>query len=142
MTNNLLLIPYKIFNNDWDLLQKFINKIGNPNYGIIGDVNLSERNDIFSIKNLVKIYGNLDLYKSSITNLGNLEYVSDNLYLVKSSIISLGCLKYVGGMLNLCNTQIDNLGQLELVGKHLATYNSNILPEQINLINIKGKIIT
>jgi hypothetical protein len=139
--NKILLIPYQAFNNNWKLLQNFVKKLGNPNYGIIGDVNLSERKDISSLTNLVSVYGNLDLYKSSITNLGSLEYVSNTLYLARYPLNSLGKLKYVGGMLNICESKINDLGCLEYVGKSLITYKSGVCEEQLNAVRIDGKII-
>ena len=57
----ILKIPsIKFFNNDWFLLQKFLEKKGNPPYSI---------------------GGNLDLYKTPIKSLGNLQSVGGYLNL-------------------------------------------------------------
>ena len=93
---NLLKIPYAVF-NDWDLLQQFLDKKGNPRYELVGDVKLIHRKDIISLGNLVRIYGRLDLRFTSIESLGNLEYVGGDLSLVESPIKSIGNLEYVGG---------------------------------------------
>ena len=71
----LLKIPYVAFNNDWDLLQQFLERKGNPRYELTGDVNLSYRQDIIDLGNLVRVYGDLRLFGSSIQSLGKLEYV-------------------------------------------------------------------
>ena len=72
----LLKIPgLKFFNNDWNVLQMFLESQGNPRYSIGGDLNLSE-SDIKTLGNLVKVEGNLDLYgNKSFQSLGNLNYV-------------------------------------------------------------------
>ena len=78
-------IDFNIFNNDWDLLQKFLERRGNPSYILIGD---------------------LDLYSSNIESLGNLKSVGDNLYLSNSNIKFLRNLQSVGGDLDLRNTPL------------------------------------
>ena len=93
---NLLKIPYKVF-NDWSILQKFLEPRGNPKYVLIGDVNLYWRLNITNLGNLVRVDGNLNTYKSSIQSLGNLEYVDGYLDLRETPIKSLGKLKYVDG---------------------------------------------
>ena len=72
----LLKIPYAVF-NDWDLLQQFLERRGNPRYELVGDVNLFNRKDISDLGNLVRVDGFLDLYNTSVQSLGNLEYVSE-----------------------------------------------------------------
>ena len=76
----LLKIPYAVF-NDWDLLQQFLDRRGNPMYEIVGDVNLFNRKDISDLGNLVRVDGFLDLYNTSVQSLGNLEYVSEEIWL-------------------------------------------------------------
>jgi hypothetical protein len=114
----------KLFNYDWDLLQMFLNKKGNPPYSIGGDLNL--RN-------------------TPIQSLGNLQSVGGNLYLENTPIQSLGNLESVGGDLDLENTPIQSLGNLESVGGYLDLENTPISKmyskEQIKqMINVKGKI--
>jgi len=72
----ILKIPsLKFFNNDWNILQKFLESQGNPRYSIGGNLSLSEAK-IETLGNLVRVEGNLDLYgNKSFQSLGNLEYV-------------------------------------------------------------------
>ena len=75
----------KFFNDDWDLLQKFLKLKGNPLYSIGGD---------------------LYLEGTRIESLGNLQSVGGSLYLGYTPIQSLGNLQSVGGNLRLGNTPI------------------------------------
>jgi len=104
----ILKIPgIRYFNNDWNLLQKFLESQGNPRYSIGGDLNLS-RSGIKSLGNLVRVEGDLNLYgNESLQSLGNLEYVGGNLYLSEcKNLKSLGDLEYVGGGLDLSGTPL------------------------------------
>ena len=92
---NLLKISYAVF-NDWNQLQQFLERKGNPRYELVGNVNLDARKDIFNLGNLVLVDGALSLSRSPIQSLGNLEYVGGVLDLYKTSIKSLGNLEYVG----------------------------------------------
>jgi len=92
--DNIRKIDFDIFNNDWALLQKFLERRGNPPYIITGY---------------------LDLFNSNIKSLGNLQSVGGNLYLINTKIESLGNLQSVGGNLNLNNTKIESLGNLQYV---------------------------
>ena len=95
----VLHIPsFKFFNDDWDLLQKFLEQRGNPPYSI---------------------GGNLDLYKTPIKSLGNLQSVEGSLYLKNNPIESLGNLTSVGGDLELEHTPIESLGNLTSVEGYL-----------------------
>jgi len=71
----------KFFNDDWNLLQKFLESKGNPPYTISGDLNLNDL-PIKSLGNLISVGGNLNLFKTSIQSLGNLTSVGGYLYLV------------------------------------------------------------
>ena len=115
---NLLKIPYAVF-NDWNQLQQFLERKGNPRYELVGNVELNFRYDIITLGNLVRVDGNLDLIGCQIKSLGNLEYVGGNLNLPHSSIQSLGNLEYVGKGLYLHDTQIQSLGNLGYVGGYL-----------------------
>ena len=121
----LLKIPYAVF-NDWNLLQQFLERKGNPKYELVGDVNLFNRKDIFDLGNLVRVDGCLDLSESSIETLGNLEYVGGYLDLNKTKIQSLGNLVRVDGYLDLSESSIETLGNLEYVGGHLILHATSI----------------
>ena len=125
----LLKIPYKVF-NDWNLLQQFLDRRGNPRYELVGDVKLNFRSDIINLGNLVRVDGDLDLIGSQIESLGNLEYVSGNLNLHHSSIQSLGNLEYVGGALNIFDTTIKSLGNLQYVGDTIVLSANHQIPEE------------
>ena len=96
----VLHIPsLKYFNNDWDLLQKFLESEGNPPY---------------------TIGGNLNLVGLKVESLGNLVSVEHDLYAYDTPLKSLGNLTSVGGLLDLSNTQIKSLGNLSFVGGSLV----------------------
>jgi hypothetical protein len=117
--NQVLYIPsLEFFNNDWNLLQKFLEKKGNPPYSIQGNLDLSNT-PIESLGNLRSVGGYLNLYGTPIKSLGNLQSVVGDLDLYKTPIESLGNLRSVGGFLNLRNTQIKSLGDLKSVGGYL-----------------------
>ena len=122
----LLKIPYTVFNNDWDLLQQFLDRRGNPRYELVGDVYLLGRKDIFDLGNLVRVYGDLNLQSTSIQSLGALEYVGGYLRLTATPIQSLGNLEYVGGNLDLIGCQIKSLGNLVRVDGYLDLAFSSI----------------
>ena len=133
---NLLKIPYKVF-NDWSILQKFLEPRGNPKYVLIGDVNLYWRLNITNLGNLVRVDGNLNTYKSSIQSLGNLEYVDGYLDLRHNPIQSLENLEYVGGYLDLRETPIKSLGKLKYVdGRIILSSNHQIPKEQLTKFKI------
>jgi hypothetical protein len=119
----ILKIPgFRFFNNDWSILQKFLESQGNPRYSIGGDLNLRD-SDIESLGNLVRVEGDLDLYYSDVKSLGDLEYVGGDSTLTGcKNLQSIGNLEYVGGDLNLIRTDIETLGNLEYVGGDLKLY--------------------
>jgi hypothetical protein len=105
----LLKIPsLKFFNNDWNILQKFLESQGYPRYSIGGDLDLSF-SDIETLGNLVRVEGNLNLYACiSLQSIENLEYVGGDLYLdLCQNLESLGNLKYVGLSLYLPYTPLE-----------------------------------
>ena len=131
----LLKIPYNVF-NDWNQLQQFLERKGNPRYELVGDVKLSKRKDIFDLGNLVRVYGDLNLYISSIQSLGNLEYVGGDLNLNETPIQSLGALEYVGDDLDLRDTPIQSLGNLKYVGEEIWLSDDHQIPqEELNKFN-------
>ena len=112
------------FNNDWNLLQEYLKRKGNPKYSMMG---------------------NLDLVGTSIESLGNLTSVGGDLNLYDSSIKSLGNLSSVGGGLNLRNTPIESLGNLTSVGGYLDLRNTPISKkysekEIKNMVKVDGDI--
>ena len=103
----ILSIPdLKIFNYDWDLLMSFLNKRGNPKWKMMGNLNLSNNEDVTDLNNLMSVEGYLDLGGTPIISLGNLESIGGGLDLRFSKIESLGNLKTVGGYLDLTATPI------------------------------------
>lgn len=116
--DNVLDISFKLFSEDWDMLQKYLNRKGNPPYRISGNLELRYA-DIESLGNLISVGGWLNLNKSNIESLGNLTSVEGDLHLYKSKMKTLGNLTYVGGDLNLNGSNIKSLGNLESVGGYL-----------------------
>jgi len=117
----LLKIPsLKFFNNDWNILQKFLESQGYPRYSIGGDLDLREM-DIESLENLVRVEGDLNLFDcKNLQSIGNLEYVGGDLNLRRTDIETLGNLEYVGGDLELYHClRLKSLGDLEYVGGDL-----------------------
>ena len=137
----VLRIPsFKFFNNDWDLLQKFLERNGNPPYSIGGDLFL-EGTSIESLGNLISVGGFMDLSHTDIQSLGNLKSVGRDLNLYGTPIKSLGNLQSVGGDLYLRNTPIESLGnltsvggELDLLGTPLSTmYSEKQIREMVNV---------
>ena len=96
----VLHIPgLKIFGNDWDVLQMFLESKGNPLYSL---------------------GGNLNLVGLNVESLGNLVSVQDDLYAYDTPLKSLGKLTSVGGLMDLSNTPIESLGNLSFVGGSLV----------------------
>ena len=96
----VLHIPdFKIFGNDWDALQRFLESKGYPLYSL---------------------GGNLNLVGLNVESLGNLVSVQHDLYAYDTPLKSLGKLTSVGGLMDLSNTQIESLGDLSFVGGSLV----------------------
>ena len=96
----VLNIPdFKIFGNDWDALQRFLESKGYPLYSL---------------------GGNLNLVGLEVESLGNLVSVQHDLYAYDTPLKSLGKLTSVGGLMDLSNTQIESLGDLSFVGGSLV----------------------
>jgi len=164
----LLKIPgIRYFNNDWSILQKFLESQGNPRYSIGGNLdlygneslqslgnleyvggylNLSE-SDIKTLGNLVRVEGGLNLMRCfNLQSLGNLEYVGGLFYLYgNENLQSLGNLVRVGSDLDLGSTRIETLGNLEYVGGDLNLHDTPIrikyTREEIrNMVEVVGRI--
>ena len=141
----VLQIPsLKFFNDDWFLLQEFLEKKGNPPYSLGGDLDLRDTS-IESLENLTSVGGDLDLRNTPIKSLGSLQSVGGDLDLYNTRIESLGNLQSVGGYLDLRGTQIKSLGNLQSVGGDLYLYETPISEkyseEEIRqMVNVGGEI--
>ena len=82
----------------WQILQKVLERRGNPPY---------------------TIDGYLEFEGTTINSLGNLTSVRGDLFLINTPIKSLGNLQSVGGNLDLQLTPIESLGNLQSVGDTL-----------------------
>ena len=123
--DNIRKIDFDFFDNNWDILQRFVKRRGNPPYIITGDLDLFNTK-IESLGNLKSVGGYLYLYNTKIESLGNLQSVEGDLYLYNTKIESLGNLQSVGGFLDLDDTKIKSLGNLEYVGGSLGLRNTSL----------------
>ena len=141
----VLRIPsLKIFDDDWDVLQKFLELKGNPPYSLGGDLFLMGT-PVKSLGNLVSVDGYLYLEETPIKSLGNLQSVGGDLDLRGTPIKSLGNLQSVGGYLNLGRTPIESLGNLKFVGGYLhlqgTPLSNEYTEEQIRkMVDVEGGI--
>ena len=76
--NEIFYIPSLDVFGDWETLQKFLERRGNPLYSVGGNLNLRRAN-IKSLGNLTSVEGNLDLNTTKIESLGNLTSVGGGL---------------------------------------------------------------
>ena len=142
---SILRIPtLSLFDNDWNLLQRYMDKKGNPKYSIEGDLHLNGT-QIKSLGNLQSVGGYLSLYGTPIKSLGNLQSVGGHLYLYGTPIESLGNLQSVGGYLDLERTPIESLGNLQSVGGGLYLERTPISKkyseqEIRDMVNVDGNI--
>ena len=105
----VLHIPdIRIFGDDWDNLQRFLESEGNPPYSI---------------------GGNLNLVGLKVESLGNLVSVEHDLYAYDTPLKSLGSLTSVGGLMDISNTQIESLGNLSFVGGSLVLKGTPLFPK-------------
>ena len=141
----VLHIPdIKIFGNDWDILQRFLELRGNPPYSLGGNLNLRDT-PIESIGNLTYVGGFLYLVGTPIKSLGKLTSVGGDLNLYETPIKSLGNLTSVGGDLYLQGTPIKSLGKLTSVGGDFylryTPMSEKYSKEEIRqMVNVGGKI--
>lgn len=120
----VLHIPdFKIFGNDWDVLQRFLKSKGNPLYSL---------------------GGNLNLVGLEVESLGNLVSVQDDLYAYDTPLKSLGKLTSVGGLMDLSNTPIESLGNLSFVGGSLVLSGTSLrndsYPLNLNSLQIRQTV--
>ena len=105
----ILHIPdIRIFGDDWDILQRFLETKGNPPYSL---------------------GGNLNLVGLKVESLGNLVSVEGDIYASETPLKSLGSLTSVGGLMDLSNTQIESLGNLSFVGGRLDLKGTPLFPK-------------
>ena len=113
----------KIFGNDWDVLQRFLESKGNPLYSL---------------------GGNLNLVGLEVESLGNLVSVQDDLYAYDTPLKSLGKLTSVGGLMDLSNTPIESLGNLSFVGGSLVlsgtALRNDSYPLNLNSLQIRQTV--
>jgi hypothetical protein len=119
----ILRVPFAAFGNDWDVLQRFLERRGNPPYEIMDDLDLSG-SKIQSLGNLTSVGGYLYLRGSGIQSLGNLTSVGSYLNLNYSKIKDLGNLTSVEGYLDLGGSKIQSLGNLTSVEGDLMLRNT------------------
>ena len=120
----ILHIPdFKIFGNDWDVLQRFLESKGNPLYSL---------------------GGNLNLVGLNVESLGNLVSVQHDLYAYDTPLKSLGKLTSVGGLMDLSNTPIESLGNLSFVGGSLVLSGTSLrndsYPLNLNSLQIRQTV--
>jgi len=145
----VLRIPgLKFFDEDpweaWQILQKVLERRGNPPYSIGGNLDL-DGTPIRSLGNLQSVGGDLNLYETPIESLGNLTSVGGYLDLEGTPIKSLGNLISVGGFLSLLGTPIESLGNLQSVGGNLllryTPLSEKYTEEEIRqMVNVGGEI--
>jgi hypothetical protein len=146
----VLHIPsLELFDDDWDTLQKFLERRGNPLFSIGGDLNLS-RTDIESLGNLYSVEGYLDLESChNLKSLGSLTSVGRYLDLKECYYLtSLGNLTSVGTTLHLRECiNLKSLGNLTSVGKDLQLRHTQIAnkysdDEIREMVKIGGELYT
>jgi hypothetical protein len=104
--DKILKVSFYALDNDWKLLQEFLNRRGNPPYIITDNVSLSGNEEIKTLGSLISVEGHLNLSYSSIQSIGSLTEVKGDLNLTRTPIQSLGNLTSVGGYLYLLHTPV------------------------------------
>jgi len=127
VTEKMLNLTFSAFGNDWNVLQKFLEKRNHPLYILTGNLDLAGKKDIETLGSLVQVRGYLDLNNSSIKSLGKLNFVVDYLNLQSTPIESIGDLSFVGDDLYLrytpisiysdLNTKKDIINQVLVLGQ-------------------------
>jgi hypothetical protein len=111
----ITLPPFHYFDNDWNLVLELSE--GKP-FKIMGNVDLSNNQEITTLGNCYAVAGYLNLYNCiNLESLGNLTEVGGYLDLRETNIQSLESLTVVGGWLDLYNCKNhQSLGNLTEVG--------------------------
>ena len=121
--DNILKIPYISVGNDWDLLQKYIKKKGNPPYILVGKIDLAGRKDIISLGSLFGVDGDLLMNGTSVETLGNLVFVTGYLKCNNTPLKSLGNLTSAKS-LDADNTELMSLGNLSSIKSFISLRNT------------------
>ena len=101
--------------------------------------NLSFPSGHHNFSRIISIYGNLEVFDSSVKSLDKLTYVTGDVFLSKTMIESLGNLKYVGGNLEIThNDNLQSLGNLEDVGGDISLTSSPNIESLGNLKTVGG----
>jgi hypothetical protein len=144
--NEILKIPFAAFDNNWNVLQKFLERRGFPPYEITDNLDL-RGTYIESFGNLQSIGGTLKLDNTAIKSLGNLTSVGGGFLDLSYTrdIESLGNLTSFGGNLNLRYSKIKSLGNLTSVGGYLnltdTPLSKKYSEEEIReMVKVGGKI--
>ena len=145
MNQEILHIPsFSLFDNDWNLLQEYLNKKDNPPYSIGGNLDLYG-SSVKSLGNLISVGGYLDLGYTNIESLGDLTSVGGSLDLRNTPIKTLGNLTSVGGSLDMGGSKVSSFGKLTSVGSFLSMIYTPIsvkyFKDEIrNMIKVDGDI--
>ena len=83
----------------WEIIQKIVERKGNPPYSIEGDLDLSNT-PIESLGNLQSVGGDLYLRNTPIESLGNLKSVGRDLFLKVTPISKMYTEKQIRKMVN------------------------------------------
>jgi hypothetical protein len=145
--NKILHIPSLSVFGDWESLQKFLERRGNPLYSVGGNLYLFDA-PIQSLGNLTSVGGSLSLFGcKTLTSLGNLTSVGNRMDLEGChNLKSLGNLTSVGGWLGLSDCQsLKSLGKVNSVGGNFylcGTPVSIVYSEKRirRIVDVKGKI--
>ena len=105
--------------------EKLISLINEKGY-INGDI-VIRGNNIKSLVNLKKVYGNLGIDSNSLSDLGELNYVKNDFWISSAkNLKSLNNLERVGGNLSLRYSNIEDLGELWRVGNKLSLRDTRV----------------
>ena len=105
--------------------EKLISLINEKGY-INGDI-VIRGNNIKSLVNLKKVYGNLGIDSNSLSDLGELNYVKNDFWISSAkNLKSLNNLERVGGNLSLRYSNIEDLGKLWRIGNKLSLRDTRV----------------
>jgi len=136
----VLHIPdIRIFGDDWDNLQRFLESKGNPLYSLGGNLNLVGL-EVESLGNLVSVEHDLYAYDTPLKSLGSLTSVGGLMDISNTQIESLGSLSFVGGSLVLKGTPVESLGNLTYVGGDLFLTNTPMSNKWLQIKQMIDKV--
>lgn len=103
-----------------------LNSLINEKGYINGDI-VIRGNNIKSLVNLKKVYGNLGIDSNSLSDLGELNYVKNDFWISSAkNLKSLNNLERVGGNVSLRYSNIEDLGELWRVGNKLSLRDTRV----------------